>query len=96
MSWTEPGNFRLIVLGIYWAHTAPLFVLIGPYAFWLWLFVAAVAAVLCEKFAVLVAIIAGMVAGPLIYAFAIDFRDSIAISAPIIFADAAMMFGVNR
>lgn len=96
MSWAETRNFRLIVLGIYWAYTAPLFILIGPYAFWLWLLVAAVAAVLCEEFAVLVAIVACLVAGPLIYAFVTDFRDSIAISAPIIFGVAAMIFGVNR
>ena len=96
MSWAEPRRFRLIVLGAYWAYTTPLFVLIGPEAFWLWLLVAAVAAILCEEVTVLVAIVAGLVAGPLIYAFATNFRDSIAISAPIIFGVAAMMFGVNR
>lgn len=93
--WTESRTARLAALAAYWAFSLVFFPLLGADTFWLWILVAAVAATLYEEFVLLVSVVGILVAVPLIYGFVTDFRDSVAISAPIIFSVAAMMYGVN-
>jgi len=96
MNWAENRTVRLTALGVYWAYTALFFPLIGADTFWLWILVGAVATTLCQELFLALPIVGALVAAPLVYGLATDFRDSTAISAPIIFSVAAMMFGITR
>ncbi|HEY5224417.1 MAG TPA: histidine kinase [Microbacteriaceae bacterium] len=96
LSWGESRRIRFTVLGAYWAYSLLLVPFIGPYIFWLWLLVAAMLPLLCDVLLLDLAAVGVLVAGPLIYGFITDFTNSIAISAPVIFGVAAMMYGVNQ
>jgi len=96
LNWAEGRAVRLTAVGLYWAYTALFFPLIGADTFWLWIVVGAVATTLSQELAFAIPIVVVLVGSPLLYGFATDFRDSTAISAPIIFSVAAMMFGITR
>jgi two-component system sensor histidine kinase DesK len=94
--WWAPRRDRILTVVLYWLYSCIFFPILGTLTLWLWVLVAAMAAVLFEEFVLIAPTVAVLVAVPVVLGLVTGFADSAAYSAIIIFAISTMLYSMNK